>query len=383
MSRQLTIGSLFSGIGLFDLGVLAGLEEANMDARVAWQVELDAYCRAVLARHYPRTSRSVTDVRAAKASVLERVDWIIGGFPCQDVSSAGKGEGLSGEKSGLWWEFRRVIGELRPSVCLIENVASGVLRWIGPVRCSLESLGYRTRARQISAADIGAPHLRKRVFVLAYADCDPVRVKSGRRCGQSGSGEAVSCVGSASLADSDGQRRASKRSGGIRDGERAAFGHDVDGCDGEAVGYPNSAGFPVWGVQRSNGDTQRASAVGTGLLGDSAGERQQQGTGRREECTGQPWAASPGRSETEPGMGRGAHGGAAWLDGHPWPAGRGETQFAWEPPRTVQRDPSVKPGGIHPAPNRAARLKALGNAVVPHQAREATRWALAVLEGRV
>src|SRR5262249_44000824 len=72
--------------------------------------------------------------------------------------------------SGLWWAYRDVVRALRPSVVLVENVASGLRRWHGPVRCSLEAMGYRTWARQISAADVGAPHRRERVFVLAYAD---------------------------------------------------------------------------------------------------------------------------------------------------------------------------------------------------------------------
>ena len=159
-------GSLFSGVGLFELGLIW----SGLVSRVAWQVEIDPFCRAVLAGHYPETDRSIVDVRAAGKRSLGPVDVICGGFPCQDVSGAGKGAGLAGERSGLWYEYRRIVGELRPRIAIVENVASGKKRWLCEVRSDLHALGYRTRALQISAADVGLPHRRERVFVVAYAD---------------------------------------------------------------------------------------------------------------------------------------------------------------------------------------------------------------------
>ena len=94
----MNVGSLFSGIGGFELG----FERAGM--RVSWQVEQDAYCRAVLARHFPDAAR-YEDVREVGIDNLDPVDLICGGFPCQDLSSAGSGAGIDGARSGLWSEF--------------------------------------------------------------------------------------------------------------------------------------------------------------------------------------------------------------------------------------------------------------------------------------
>ena len=110
------IGSLFSGIG----GLELGLERAGV-GRVAWQVEIDPFCRAVLAKHWPDVER-FEDVRSVGASNLSPVDVICGGFPCQDVSLAGLGRGLEGERSGLWFEYLRIVTEMRPRFVVVENV---------------------------------------------------------------------------------------------------------------------------------------------------------------------------------------------------------------------------------------------------------------------
>lgn len=157
------IGSLFSGIG----GLELGLEMAGVGETI-WQVERDAFCRAVLAHHWPDAER-FDDVCAVGAN-LAPVDLICGGFPCQDVSSAGKGAGLAGERSGLWSQFARVVGEIRPSWVVVENVASGAGRWLDAVVRELEKLGYACLPVPVSARDVGAPHIRARVFVVAHAD---------------------------------------------------------------------------------------------------------------------------------------------------------------------------------------------------------------------
>src|SRR5512147_2733122 len=124
--RGVSVLSLFSGIGLFDLGVLAALEEAGLAPCLAAQVEIDPFCRRVLAKHWPSVYREVTDVRDVDRENTPWADLIIGGFPCTDVSAAGRGAGLSGAHSGLWWEQRRIIGDVRPTATLVENVASGL-----------------------------------------------------------------------------------------------------------------------------------------------------------------------------------------------------------------------------------------------------------------
>lgn len=124
-----------------------------------------------LATHWPDAER-YGDIRDVGKNNLKPVDLICGGFPCQDVSSAGKGAGLSGSRSGLWYEMARVIGELRPQWVVVENVASGAKKWTDEIRCDLGELGYATLPVPIAAKDCGAWHERKRVFVIAYADRD-------------------------------------------------------------------------------------------------------------------------------------------------------------------------------------------------------------------
>jgi DNA (cytosine-5)-methyltransferase 1 len=103
----MTFGSLFSGIGGLDLG----LERAGLTC--AWQVEVSPWCRAVLKKHWPEVPK-YDDVRTVGKNNLCPVDVICGGFPCQDISNAGKREGIGGSRSGLWKEYARIVGEIRP-----------------------------------------------------------------------------------------------------------------------------------------------------------------------------------------------------------------------------------------------------------------------------
>lgn len=219
------IGSLFSGIG----GLELGLERAGLGP-VAWQVEKDAFCRSVLAKHWPNVTR-YTDVCEVGSAQLAPVDVLCGGFPCQDVSSAGARRGLSGERSGLWFEYLRIASELRPRVVVVENVASGKKLWLPAVRAGLEAIGYRVRAFALSAADVGAPHLRRRIFVVARADGIELREQPGRGCGAHGAGEAPARV--------DGQAGPSRDAD--RDGQSALSEH------GEVAGVRGVAGnAPAW-----------------------------------------------------------------------------------------------------------------------------------------
>lgn len=154
------IGSLFAGIG----GLELGLEWAGL-GRTIWQVERDAWRREQLARHWP-DARRFDDVCTVSSSNLPPVDLICGGFPCQDVSSAGARAGLAGSRSGLWFEYLRIVGELRPEWVVVENVASGARAWVDVVVSGLELAGYAAFPFPVAAADCGAPHLRERVFVI-------------------------------------------------------------------------------------------------------------------------------------------------------------------------------------------------------------------------
>jgi DNA (cytosine-5)-methyltransferase 1 len=158
---MLTIGSLFAGIG----GLELGLEWSGLGYTV-WQVEKDQFCRAVLEKHWPNAAR-FEDVRTVGAGSLVPVDLLCGGFPCQDVSGAGKGAGLTGSRSGLWYEFARLVSELRPEWVVVENVASGAVRWVDAICADLAKLGYETLPLPLSAEDVGAPHPRARIFIVA------------------------------------------------------------------------------------------------------------------------------------------------------------------------------------------------------------------------
>lgn len=167
------IGSLFSGIG----GLELGLEWAGVGHTV-WQVEKDPHCQKVLGRHWPNATR-YDDVCTAGAHNLEPVDVVCGGFPCQDISSAGKGAGIiAGNRSGLWYEFHRIVQELQPQWVVVENVAALASRkhraGFNAVLGGLRSIGYRGERSYVSASDVGAPHFRERFFVVAYADSKPL-----------------------------------------------------------------------------------------------------------------------------------------------------------------------------------------------------------------
>lgn len=157
----MTFGSLFAGIGGIDLG----FERAGMQCK--WQVEIDEYCRRVLAKHWPDVERFV-DVRDCGKHNLVSVDVICGGFPCQDVSLAGKGAGINGERSGLWSEFARIIRELRPRIVVVENVPGLLGRGMGRVLGDLAESGYDAEWQSLPAAAFGAPHIRDRVFIVAF-----------------------------------------------------------------------------------------------------------------------------------------------------------------------------------------------------------------------
>jgi DNA (cytosine-5)-methyltransferase 1 len=283
------IGSLFSGIGGLELGA----ERAGLGS-VAWQVEIDPWCRAVLAKHWPNAVR-YSDVREVGRATLAPVDVIVGGFPCQDISLAGRGAGLAGERSGLWFEYLRILGELRPRGVIVENVGGLARRGLDVVAGGLDGLGYTVEVSRVAASDIGAPHRRIRHFIV---------------------------------------------------GARVADAH------GE--GQPQQGGALA---------VERGRAVNGGRVADALRLRLEipQHVGAPDELPPAAGGRPVGQvGAVEPRVGGGADGLPSGLDGTgpggAWPAGRGEAQHDWEPPRVAAS-----------VPDRPRRLKALGNAVVPQQ----------------
>jgi DNA (cytosine-5)-methyltransferase 1 len=163
---EVNVLDLFSGIGGFSLG----LERAGM--RTVAFCEIDPLCRRVLAKHWP-TIPIHQDIIKLKGSDVGSVDVICGGFPCQDVSiSNATGAGLDGTRSGLWFEYARIIGELRPRFVIVENVAELLNRGMGRVLGTLAELGYDAEWRVLRGLDFGLPFIRERVWIVAQPQCE-------------------------------------------------------------------------------------------------------------------------------------------------------------------------------------------------------------------
>ena len=160
-----TVGSLFSGIGGFDLG----LERAGWEVR--WQVENDAFCNQILERHWPGVTR-YDDITTVNTDRLTPIDLLCGGFPCQDISVAGRREGLAGERSSLFFEFARIAHALSPRWLLVENVAglfsSSDGRDFGIVISALAELGYGLAWRVLDSQYFGVAQRRRRVFIVGH-----------------------------------------------------------------------------------------------------------------------------------------------------------------------------------------------------------------------
>ena len=169
-SEKLGLLDLFSGIG----GVSLGLERSGGFETRAF-CEIEPFCRRVLAKHWPKVI-CYNDVRELTRARLDAdgivVDAISAGFPCQDVSQAGRRVGINGERSGLWGHVVRLTDELRPRVLYVENVANLLAgergAWFGRVLGDMAEIGYDAEWHCIPAAYVGAPHIRDRVWLVAY-----------------------------------------------------------------------------------------------------------------------------------------------------------------------------------------------------------------------
>lgn len=199
---MLTHGALFAGIGGFDLG----FERAGI--KTLWQVELNDYCRKVLAKNFPNAERFYSVTTSGEHDwVLPKVDIVSGGFPCQDISVAGKGAGINGKRSGLWSEYARLVGELRPKYIVVENVAALLARGMGRVLGDLAALGYDAEWECLRASDFGAPHRRERIWIVAY----PQSERNSEWCKDGERGEPARELGRSGLCkdipNSHGERR--------------------------------------------------------------------------------------------------------------------------------------------------------------------------------
>jgi DNA (cytosine-5)-methyltransferase 1 len=322
--RAERIGSLFSGIG----GLELALESLGM--RTIWQVECDRYARRVLWQHWPIVPK-YEDVCAVGAANLCPVDVICGGFPCQGISDAGLRLGLDDPRSGLWREFARVVRELRPRYVFVENVAALRVRGLGRVLGDLAEIGYDAEWDCVRAADVGALHLRNRLFILAYAQCDRPWPECGRS--QAGPGPSVALDDGADrhLAHADGAGLEGRRRASVPEhaDERTSGARRASVADAEREGKSQPEG--------SVGDERRRPGDGGKDVADAAGDGRDEGQPESAREQGRSDASVGGWWSVEPDVGRVAHG----------------------------------------VPARVDRLRCLGNAVVPAQAAFAWRVLMA------
>ena len=305
---------LFAGIG----GISLGFDWSGVD--VVGQVELDPFARRVLARHWPGVPRH-DDVRTAldwwRSETRPVVDIVAGGYPCQPESTAGRRRGTE-DARWLWPEFACIVDSLRPTYVLGENVVGHRTRGLRFVLADLAELGYAARAGIVSAAEVGAPHIRKRIFILAKR-CDALPdADRGARRDEPGRDDAASWQGPAEPGHDGGPEplaHTDRAAGGSQAGH-AIFGARA-GALGLGTAEPGRCGAPAPDLPDADGARRDA--------------------GRRDR-----------RDDAAPSL----------KDEH-WADALGSSWWATEP------DLCRVAYGV---PARVDRLRTLGNAVVPRVA---------------
>jgi DNA (cytosine-5)-methyltransferase 1 len=290
----LTVGSMFTGIGGIDLG----LERAGMT--VVWQAEVDPFCCRVLARHWPEVP-NLGDVTTIDWAEVPRVDLVVGGYPCQPFSLAGKQLGELDPRH-LWPRMHDAVRVLRPRFALLENVAGHLALGFGRVLGDLAEIGYDAEWDCIPAAAVGAPHRRDRVYVVVYPQREQRRAQPlcfGRRS-------------RAALARHDGA-----------DGD-VAHAQSLGGPDeqgrhpGKLVGSLARAGGGIGRRGPAAGalvDRRSASVVAAPLAdANRPGRPVVSGRSPHAEQAGLRATSGPGWWDVEPDVGRVAHGVPARLD---------------------------------------------------------------------
>ena len=166
VSGILSHGSLFSGIGGFELA------SAWSNIPTIWNCEIEPFNQSILKQNFPNTEQ-YGDIKELQKP--QYVDIITGGFPCQDISVAGKGVGIKGNRSGLWSEMWRIIRDVRPKYVIIENSPALLIRGFERVLCDLSKIGYNAEWECLQASDFGYPHKRERLFCVAYPNTNNVQ----------------------------------------------------------------------------------------------------------------------------------------------------------------------------------------------------------------
>ena len=337
---SLAVGSLFAGIGGFDLAA------RWLGWRTLWYSEIDPYASAVMKKRFPDAVNH-GDVTQLRGSQVARVDVLCGGFPCQDISLAGKGAGIEGSRSGLWTHYARIIDEVRPSWVVVENVSALRSRGLDRVLGSLAALGYDAEWHCIPAAYVGAPHRRDRIWIVAHPNADESRSQGWdraivRECARQ---QPVGPMGA--LADAD--RELLDRSAPLRSSRRAestnSGSREVVAHTDRVVGNERGGSDPGQGEGRRHADR---SVVGAHELADA--ECSGVSDDRQREVVGSPGSMQREAPERE----------RLWADARERHNAVGVGEW-W------QSEPDV--GRVaHGVPSRVDRLRCLGNAIVPQVA---------------
>lgn len=379
----LRIGSVFSGIG----GLELGLERSGL-GHVVWQIEIEPFCRAVLEKHWPEVAR-YEDVKTVTA--LPRIDVLCGGFPCQDISVAGKAAGIAGARSSLWFEMLRLVRELRPQWVLIENVPALRTRGADTVLEGLESEGYACWPLVVGAEDVGAPHRRRRVWIVAHAHGSGLRDEQQR---MPWGREADVRDQGATEPGRDGTPvayRESRRLGECRGAQNSWKRRDADSCsqalaDGDSRRCERERQPQLGRFECSSGD----QPDGRGPAGSLEYGPIARLEGQRDVLHGRTGGLDNAdlprpRITCQADSGGGLDGCGESPGDAAWPSGPEERQHCWEPPRCVTRVesglgdvPDGLPWRLAPWTRRQA-LRALGNAAVPQVAEVIGRAIVAVL----
>lgn len=168
----LTLGSMFSGIGAIELGLIEGFKRQGINIKTLWQVEQDKKCHPILRRHFPEAQllEDVNDEKTENHIKQHPTEIVCFGFPCQDVSVAGRGEGLDGARSGLFFRAWELSILARSEYIFMENVPMLVVRGLPRICATISASGYRVEWTTLSAGSCGAPHRRDRWWGVAYPD---------------------------------------------------------------------------------------------------------------------------------------------------------------------------------------------------------------------
>ena len=248
--------ALFAGIHGIGLGLKRAFKRRGLPFRTVCYVEWDDYCIEVLKSRIRDGMLDDAPIWGDIAAFDGRpwagcVDIVTGGFPCQDLSFAGKGAGLEGERSGLFFELLRVVREVRPGIALLENVPALLIRGFGRVAAEMAASGYDLQWDCLPAAAVGAPHRRDRVFILAHAaeqsereqadEANPLAIEGGARDESGNGGEDVSDAERERL---EGYGRPEQCAGEqLVAASGSAFG------TGEVAEFARRVGVPQWAIE--------------------------------------------------------------------------------------------------------------------------------------